>query len=205
MYSFQIIYRDLITWRAPGRRVAPALPAERHTFLHYHFQSLSALTHWGRVTHICVSNLTTIGSDNGLSPGRRQAIIWTNAGMLWIGPLGTNLSEIIIEILTFSFKKIHLKMSSGKWRPFCIGLNELNSRKHPASPLTNAFEVLWQDEIGSTSHALAAVIRETTCTALDIAHPLWLENEIKWWDLSEAAGDGIMIIWDDIQLTTLLR
>ena len=33
------------------------------------------LTHWGRVTHICVGNLTIIGSDNGLSPGRRQAII----------------------------------------------------------------------------------------------------------------------------------
>ena len=40
------------------------------------------LTHWGRVTHICVSILTIIGSDNGLSPGRRQAIIWTNAKIL---------------------------------------------------------------------------------------------------------------------------
>ena len=39
---------------------------------------LCLLTHWGRVTHICVGNLTIIGSDNGLSPGRRQAIIWTN-------------------------------------------------------------------------------------------------------------------------------
>ena len=33
------------------------------------------LTHWGQVTHTCVGNLTIIGSDNGLSPGRRQAII----------------------------------------------------------------------------------------------------------------------------------
>ena len=54
------------------------------------------LTHWGQVTHICVDNLTIIGSDNGLSPDRRQAIIWTNAGILLIGPLGTNLSEILI-------------------------------------------------------------------------------------------------------------
>ena len=76
------------------------------------------LTHWGRVTHICVSNLTIIGSDNGLSPGRRQAIIWTNVGILLIGPLGTNLSDIWIGIQTFSVKKIHLKMSSGKCRPF---------------------------------------------------------------------------------------
>ena len=76
------------------------------------------LTHWGRVTHICVGKLTIIGSDNSLSPGRRQAIIWTSAGVLLIGPLGTNFSEILIGIHTFSFKKIHLKMSSAKCRPF---------------------------------------------------------------------------------------
>ena len=57
-----------------------------------------ALTHWGWVTHICVSNTTIIGSDNGLSPGRRQAINWTNDGILSIGPLGTNFSENLIEI-----------------------------------------------------------------------------------------------------------
>ena len=83
------------------------------------------LIHWGRVTQKCVSKLTIIVSDNGLSPGRRQAIIWTNAGILLIGTLVTNFSEIFIGIHTFSFKKMHLKMSSGKWRPFCIGLNVL--------------------------------------------------------------------------------
>ena len=84
------------------------------------------LTHWGRVTHICVSVLTIIGADNGLSPCRRNAIIWTNAKILLIGPLGTNFNEILIEIHTFLFKKMHLKMSSGKWRPFCLGLNVLS-------------------------------------------------------------------------------
>ena len=84
------------------------------------------LTHWDRVTHICVSKLTIIGSDNGLAPGRRQAIIWTNAGMLLIGPLGTNFSEILIGIQAFSFTKIHLKMSSAIWRPFYLGLNVLS-------------------------------------------------------------------------------
>ena len=48
------------------------------------------------MTHICVGKLTIIGSDNGLLPDRRQAIIWNNAGILSIGPLGTNLSEILI-------------------------------------------------------------------------------------------------------------
>ena len=67
------------------------------------------LTHWGRVMHICVSELTIIGSDNGLSPERHQAIIWTNAGMLIIGPLRSNFSEISIVVRTFSFKKMHFK------------------------------------------------------------------------------------------------
>ena len=72
-----------------------------------------------RVTHICVSKLTNIGSDNGFSPGRHQAMIWTNAGILLMEPLGTN------EIYTFSFKKMHLKMPSGKSRPFCLVLKVL--------------------------------------------------------------------------------
>ena len=84
------------------------------------------LTHWGRVTHICVSKLAIIASDNGLSPGRRHAIIWTNDGIVLIWPLGTNFNEILSEIHSFSFMKIHLKMSSVKWRPFCLGLNVLN-------------------------------------------------------------------------------
>ena len=88
--------------------------------------TLYVLTHWGRVTRICVSKLTIIGSDNGLSPDLRQAaVIWTNTGLLLIGPLGTNFSEILIEILTFSFKKKRLKVSSAKRRPFCLGLNVL--------------------------------------------------------------------------------
>ena len=78
--------------------------------------------------YICIGKLTIIGSDNGLSPDRRQAIIWTNAGLLLIGPLGTNFSEILIKILTFSFKKMRLKVSSAKWRPFCLGLNVLRDK-----------------------------------------------------------------------------
>ena len=74
---------------------------------------------------IYVSNLTIIGSDNGLAPDRRQAITWTNAGILLIGPLGTYFSEISIKIHTFSFTKMHLKMSSAKQQQFYLGLNVL--------------------------------------------------------------------------------
>ena len=66
----------------------------------------------------------------GLSPVRRQAIIWTNTGKLLIGPLGTNFREILIGIQTFSFKKLHLK-TSAKWRLFCLGLNELTLYLRP--------------------------------------------------------------------------
>ena len=79
--------------------------------------------------HICIGNLTIIGSDNGLSPGRRQAIIWTNAGILLIGSLVTNFSEIFIEIHVFIhdfwtfdlvFKNVVCKMAAIFSRPLCI-------------------------------------------------------------------------------------
>ena len=66
------------------------------------------------MTHICISKLNIIGSDNGLTHGWCQAIIWTNAGILLIGYSGTKFSEILIAIQTFSFKKMHLKLLSGK-------------------------------------------------------------------------------------------
>ena len=112
------------------RLLMSALSVKSPSFFHYQYLFISfsfILTLWGRVTHICVSTLTIIGSDNGLSPDRRQAIIWTDVGLLLIGPLGTNFSEILIEILTFSFKKMRLKESSAKRRPFCLGLNVLMS------------------------------------------------------------------------------
>ena len=105
-------------------------------FGHTHaFVFVNTLTHWSRVTHICVSKLTNIGSDNDLPPGRRQAIIWANAGILLIWHVETNFSEILIEIHIFLFKKMHLKISSrlrnvvrfvlasmykglGRWPPF---------------------------------------------------------------------------------------
>ena len=103
-----------------SRRLIPSLP----------------LTYWGWVTHICVSKLTTNGSDNGLSPGRRQTIIWTNAEMSWIGSLGTNFNEILIEIYTLSLKK------SRKWRSFYLGLNVLRCYGHVHNVPTLNVEIM---------------------------------------------------------------
>ena len=91
----------------------------------YSLNICKSLTHWGWVTHICVSKLTIIGVDNGLLPGPRQAIICTKAGISLIGFLGTNFIVILIVIQKVSFNKMHLKMTSAKWRPFCLGLNVL--------------------------------------------------------------------------------
>ena len=77
------------------------------------------------MTHICISKLTIIGSDNGLSPDWHQAIIWTNAEILLIWTLGTNSSEILSESHTYSFNKIHLKMLFVKLLQFCLDLNVL--------------------------------------------------------------------------------
>ena len=71
---------------------------------------IQLLIHWGRVMYICISKLAIIGSDNGLSPGRRQALIWTNARILLIGPLRKKkCSEILIKTYIFSLKKSILK------------------------------------------------------------------------------------------------
>ena len=54
--------------------------------------------------YICINKLTIIGSDNSLSTEQHQAIIWTNAGILLMGFLGTNFSEILSEIHMLSIK-----------------------------------------------------------------------------------------------------
>ena len=59
---------------------------------------------------MCDRHLAIIGSDNSLSPGRHQDIVWANAGILLIGPIGTNFGEMLIEIRTVSFKKMHLSI-----------------------------------------------------------------------------------------------
>ena len=68
-----------------------------------------------------------IGWGNDLTPVRSQAITWSNAALLSIGPLGTNFSEILVEILIFSLKEMRFEMSSAKQRLFCSGRDELNN------------------------------------------------------------------------------
>ena len=115
---------EAVAWCLSGNKPSPepklitVFEAICYRLATMHYMNL--LTHWGQVTHICVHNLTIIGSDNELPSGWHQAIIWTNFGILSIGLLGTNFSEILIKIHSFSFKKMYLKMLSGKWQPSCL-------------------------------------------------------------------------------------
>ena len=84
--------------------------------IHYCLRQQTGQNQWNQyvadLLHICVHKITIIGPDNnGLSLGQHQAIIWSNAGILLIQTIGTNFTEILSEIHTFSFKKMHLKMS----------------------------------------------------------------------------------------------
>ena len=118
---------------------------------------LDNLTHWGWVMHIYVSKLIIIGLDNGLLPGQSQAIIWTNVGLLLIGPLWINFSEILFKILIYSFKKMHLKMSSAKWRPCCLSLNVLKAVWHCIVCCTLPF-AKWQEYWGGPGAMLGILL-----------------------------------------------
>ena len=75
------------------------------------------------MTHICVCKLTIIGSHDRLLPWRRQAIVWANAGISLIEPLGTNFSEILnwkIFIQESAFENVVCKMSAILSRPQCV-------------------------------------------------------------------------------------
>ena len=80
--------------------------------------------------------------------------IWTNVGILLIGPLRTNFSEISIEIHTFLFKKMHLKVSSAKWRPFWLVFNVLYNILHCI--LTRSRHIWAHDSINRTlNHSIS--------------------------------------------------
>ena len=90
------------------------------------------LSHW--VMHQKKS--TNIGSDNGLSPVRRQAIIWTNPIILSIRPQGTYFDEFSFKIQKFPSKKTHLRISSAKWRPFFLDPNVLTRTNYAGLIIT---------------------------------------------------------------------
>ena len=73
------------------------------------------------MTNICLSKLAIIGSENGLLPDRRQAIIWINAEILLNRPLGTNFNRTsYIFIQENAFEKVVCKTASILPRPLWV-------------------------------------------------------------------------------------
>ena len=142
------------------------------------------------MTHICASKLTIIGSDNGLLPDRRQAIVWTNVRILLIGPLGTNSSEILIEIHAFSFKKMHLKMSSGKWWPFCLGLNVLTNcidqTSNTNSPFTKPPPVMFDEHIRLCMDSVISLLKHWGQDKMAAILQTTVSNAFSWMKMFES-------------------
>ena len=127
--------------------------------------------YWGRMTHICVSKLTTIGSDNGLSHGRCKAIIWTKAGNIveW-GP-GNEIQWTFNRNLNISFKIKQFKMASGKWRSFFFGLNVLRQ-------LYDCYSAS-DTNMRNTGEYLTCIQEHLTQRAQDaIITSLWRQNDV---------------------------
>ena len=73
--------------------------------------------------------------------GRCQAIIWTNAGILFV--FKQNFSEIFIEIKEISFKKMYLQVPSAKWWPICLSLNVLKLMQSQYLPAFYIIAIHW--------------------------------------------------------------
>ena len=114
----------------------------------------------------------------------RQAIIWTHAGILLIGPLATNFNEVLIEIHKFLFSRMYFKVSSGKWRPFCLGLNALKKTaccQQYVMEQHGSEQTLWQCQWRLSVSALTGHQVGVYIPWLVIKEGIWMvEAETKW-------------------------
>ena len=123
----------MLTWKSYNVffLVGAVVDERNDSFSHLPVASLNASLISFELTHLPPSaaymHRLIIVSGNGLSPVRCQAITRINDDLLSIGHLETNFSEIVFEIITSSIKELRLNMSSGKWQPFCLGLNVLKA------------------------------------------------------------------------------
>ena len=132
LYLPQDIQLMTIFWKNKSRHVNRPCLLDNHYWKHCHAIQVTATR-------------VSIGLDNGLSPIRCHAIIWTNAGLLSIGPLGTNSNEISIKIQNLSFTKMQLKISSEKWRPFCKGEVEFKSSTRRLTLIVSDLQMSFRD------------------------------------------------------------
>ena len=136
---------------------------------------LSMLTNWGRVTHICVSKLIIIGSDNGLSPDRRQAIVWTNAGIL-LKHWGRDEMDAISQT-TFS--------NAFSWMKIFEHRLEFHMKFVPKDPINNILALVQIMAWGRPGDKpLSESMMVSLPTHICVTRPQWvnwiLGNKLQW-------------------------
>ena len=116
-----------------------------HTILWYHYLSmlkklfffsclqLNVLTHWGRVTHICISKITIIGSDNGLSPWTAPSHYLNQCWNIVNWTLGNKLQwnlnrNLYIFIQENPLENVVWKMAAILSRPQCVNPSGVETR-----------------------------------------------------------------------------
>ena len=144
-------------------------------------QGADELTHLPKCHMYAAVNQVSIGSNNGLSPIQCQAIIWTNAGLLSIGPLGTNFSAILIKTQNFSFTKMHLKISSAKSRPFCAGGDELMVNQGCEKSYLELLRICLSGMQHHWSNLFTVLSRTMNSTAIEQVCEKEIQNQMWKW------------------------
>ena len=80
--------------------IAKSVCANWTRYLMFSNKPTTRLTHWGRVTHICVNKLTIIGSDNDLSLGLRKTFRWNFKRNSYIFIQENSFENVVWEVAT---------------------------------------------------------------------------------------------------------
>ena len=151
--------------------------------------------------HICISKLDIIGSDNGLSPGWCQAIIWKYAGIMLIWPSKTNFNEMLFRIHAFSSKKM---LYTKKWQPFCLSLNDLTQGVLTVLVLSPSSTILqWLRRKIKSSHSLATqlFVQRHTGTIKALYYWIFCVCGIHWWMVDTShKGPVVRKVFHDVIL-----
>ena len=132
------------------------------------------------MTHTCVSKQTIIGSDNGLSPARRQAISWTNVGMSLIGPLGTSFSEMwnsYIFIQENPFENVVWKIAAIMSRPQCVKISDVLDGKRDVVVIDHA--VFWHKKMTVSPHSYHVSVNHSSEIRYLNHDPALLESHMR--------------------------
>ena len=126
---------------------------------------------------ICVSRLTIIGLHNGLSPGRYQAVNWTSAGILLIGPLETvKFKPKLIHFKQNAFKHVNWKMTAILSRPQCVNKGN-NVYDHETPYLIYSYDSLvnWIYIISKIrlSFSINGIMDHCLCNRYPLLNYLW--------------------------------